>query len=301
VGISVSGEFVTLPAEVVDKYLPVASGVYVKVLLAALREKSDDVEKISKFLSIPQSDVSEALGYWKSVGVLNSDDELPKRKTSIEAVKPSDITSKRVSEQLRDNSEIKFLLCTAESLYGRPLTSTEQKGLVYINEVMGLPADVIIMAVEYCILDGKAHFNYIQKLCAGWIDDEIITHTRAEEEIKKLTERKSREGLVRIAFGIRDRALTANNKKYINSWFDDGFDIDMIKIAYERAADRTGTLSFPYINRILQSWKEKGIFNEKDLLLKETPVSAKKTAKSEASYDLEEFEKTAWKVPKKGE
>ncbi len=298
-GISVGGEFVTLPAGVVDKYLPVVSGSYIRVLLAAIRENSVDIQKISKFLSLPQSDVSEAIGYWKSEGVLNEiGDTSPKRKASPEAVKPTDITAKRVSEQLRDNSEIKFLLCTAENLYGRPLTSTEQKGLVYINEVMGLPADVIIMAVEYCISDGKAHFNYIQKLCAGWVDDEIITHARAEEEIKKLTERKSREGLVRVAFGINDRALTANNKKYINSWFDDGFDIDMIKIAYERAVDRIGSLSFPYINKILQSWKEKGIFTEKDLLLKDTPTSKKKAGKSDASYDLEAFEKIAWNVPK---
>ena len=298
-GISVGGEFVTLPAEVVDKYLPVVSGSYIRVLIAAIRENSADTVRISKFLSLPESDVSEALGYWKSVGVLSENtSELPKRKTVPDAVKPSDITTKRVEEHLRDNSEIKFLLCTAENLYGRPLTSTEQKGLVYINEVMGLPADVIIMAVEYCILDGKAHFNYIQKLCAGWIDDEIITHARAEAEIKKLTERKSREGLVRKAFGINDRALTANNKKYINSWFDDGFGIDMIKVAYERAVDRTGNLSFPYINKILQSWKENEIFNEKDLLLKETKAPVKKVRKSDASYDLEEFEKNAWNVPK---
>ncbi len=297
-GISVGGEFVTLPASVLDKYLPVVSGSYIRVLLAAVRGNSADVLKISEFLSLPESDVKEALGYWKSVGVLNENtDNLPERKTRTDAVKPSDITSERVSEQVRDNMEIKFLLCTAESLYGRPLTSTEQKGLVYINEVMGLPADVIIMAVQYCISEGKGHFNYIQKLCAGWVDDEIITHTRAEAEIKKLTERKSREGKVRVAFGISDHALTTSQKKYINSWFDDGFDIDMIKIAYERAVDRTGNLSFPYINKILQSWKEKCIFTEKDLLLKDAPTPKKKVKKSDASYDLEAFEKTAWNVP----
>ncbi len=297
-GISVGGEFVTLPAEVVDKYLPVVSGSYIRVLIAAIRENSADISRISKFLSLSESDVSEALGYWKSVGVLSENtSELPKRKTQPDAVKPSDITSKRVAEQVRDNNEIKFLLCTAESLYGRPLTSTEQKGLVYINEVMGLPADVIIMAVEYCILDGKSHFNYIQKLCAGWVDDEIITHARAEAEIKKLNLRKSREGKIRTAFGTGDHAFTATQKKYINLWFDYGFDVDMIKLAYERTVDNTGKVAYPYIDKILQSWKEKEIFTEKDLLLKETVTPKQKVRKSDASYDLEEFEKNAWNVP----
>ena len=183
-------------------------------------------------------------------------------------------------------------------MFGRPLTSAEQKGLVYIHEYMGLPADVIIMAVEYCISIDRPHFNYIQKMCAQWADDEINTHVRAEAAIKQLSAYRSREGLVRTAFGIGDRALTAANKKYINQWFDDGFDIEMIKIAYERTVDRINKVSFPYINKILQSWKENGILTPADLSTKETPRNYQKGQKPDASYDLDEFERLGFHVPK---
>lgn len=301
VGILVNGgdfsSFIALPVEIVDKYIATASGVYIKVLLAVIRNNNIDTKKLSDLLSIPQSDVSEAIGYWKSVNIL-TEDVKSEKKACATAVTPNDISAERVSEQMQVNPQIKFLLCTAECLYARPLTSTEQKGLVYINEVMGLPADVIIMAVEYCISIGKTHFNYIQKLCAGWADDEINTHTRAEDAIKKLNEYRSREGQVRVAFGIEERAMTANNKKYINGWFDDGFGIDMIKIAYERTVDNIGKLSFPYINRILQSWKENGILHPDDLNTKEPSRSKPKTSKITTSYDLEEFEKMGFRVPK---
>lgn len=306
-----SSSFIAVPADVIDKHLATVSGIYIKVLLAVIRLNAMDLTKISKFLSIPESDVTEAVGYWTAYGILGENtafQESPKadpvpektarRRTQPIAMTPEDISAAAVAEQSEHDPQIKFLLCTAECLYGRPLTSAEQKGLVYIHEYMGLPADVIIMAVEYCISIDKPHFNYIQKMCAQWVDDEINTHPRAEAAIKQLTARRNREGQVRAAFGIQERALTAANKKYINQWFDDGFDIEMIQIAYERTVDRIGKISFPYINKILQSWKENGIFTPADLETKEKPRPYQKGKKPDASYDLDEFERLGFHVPK---
>lgn len=317
-GIQLNGgccsSFIAVPADVVDKHLASASGIYIKVLLAVIRLNGIDSKKLSKLLSIPESDVTEAIGYWKANGVLGEDSAQPalseasaepsaapkaaKRKTQPIAMTPEDISAATVAEQSEHDPQIKFLLCTAECMYGRPLTAAEQKGLVYIHEYMGLPADVIIMAVEYCISIEKPHFNYIQKMCAQWADDEINTHTRAEAAIKQLSSYKSREGQVRSAFGIQERALTAASRKYINQWFDDGFDIEMIKVAYERTVDRINKVSFPYINKILQSWKENGIFTPADLNTKETPRTYQKGQKPDASYDLDEFERLGFHVPK---
>ena len=303
--------FIAVPVDVIDKHLASVSGIYIKVLLAVIRLNAIDSKKLSKLLSIPESDVTEAVGYWKTNGVLGEDsvsqklpeasaasEKTPKRRTQPIAMTPEDISAATVAEQSEHDPQIKFLLCTAECMYGRPLTSAEQKGLVYIHEYMGLPADVIIMAVEYCISIEKPHFNYIQKMCAQWADDEINTHTRAEAAIKQLSSYKSREGLIRTAFGIQERALTAANKKYINQWFDDGFDIEMIKIAYERTVDRINKVSFPYINKILQSWKENGIFTPSELNTKESPRAYQKAQKPDASYDLDEFERLGFHIPK---
>lgn len=304
--------FIAVPTDVIDKHLSSASGIYIKVLLAVIRHNTIDGKKLAGLLSIPESDVIEAIGYWRSSKVLATEDERPsqkeepaldkplKRKTQPIALIPEDISAAAVVKQSEHDPQIKFLLCTAECLYNRPLTAGEQKGLVYIHEYMGLPADVIIMAVEYCISIDKPHFNYIQKMCAQWADDEINTHTRAEAAIKQLSARKGREGQVQALFGIQDRALTAANKKYINQWFDDGFTIEMLKIAYERTVDRINKVSFPYINKILQSWKEKDIRTPEDLETKESPrpYQKQKAQKTSASYDLDEFERLGFHIPK---
>ncbi|MEG2597586.1 MAG: DnaD domain protein [Oscillospiraceae bacterium] len=300
--------FIAVPTEVIDGHLSKVSGIYIKVLLAVIRENEVNLKKLSSTLSIPESDVSEAINYWISNEILTAETriepvkETKARKTISEVISVSDMTAEAVLEQAEKDSQVKFLLCTAESLYGRPLTSTEQKGLVYIYQYMGLPADVVIMVVEYCISTNRPHFNYIQKMCAQWADDEINTHSRAEEAIKKLDSGKTHEGQVRAVFGIQDRALTPANKKYISQWFDEyGFDIEMIKIAYERTVDRIEKLSFPYINKILMSWRESGIRTADDLATKEKPRSGQYTTsgkKSTASYNLEEFDRLGFQIPK---
>jgi len=300
---------VLIPNEIIDRHLKNASGEAVKTLLAVLRTDSTDLKKIAAFTGLSESEILDGLYFWKQQGVLFKGEQpktpAPAKKgKSIELpVSPDSITAEELTEQRGKRDEIRFLFDTLEGVCGRPLTPTEEKGYLYINEYMGLPIDVIIMAVEYCVSSGKTHFNYIQKLCAGWADDEINTHARAEEYIMRLSQINAREEQVREAFGMKDRALTATNKQYIRRWFEDyGFSIEMIRLAYERAADRIGKLSFPYINKILQNWKEAGLTTP---ALVEAQDNKKQLAKGKnsslegsASYDIDEFENRGFIIPK---
>ena len=72
---------------------------------------------------------------------------------------------------------------------------------------------------------------------------------------------------MKAAFGIYDRNLIDKEREYISAWFQDyGFSIPMIKLAYERTVERTGKLSFPYVNSILRSWYEKGVTSPKQAM-----------------------------------
>ena len=303
---STGAPMVLIPNEVIDRHLKTASGEAIKTLLAILRTDSTDLKKIAAFTGLTESEILDSLYYWKQQGVLFHMEELsrpsaPAKKNIQLPVSPDSITAEELSEQRSKRDEIRFLFSALEGVCGRPLTSTEEKGYLYINEYMGLPIDVILMAVEYCVSNGKANFNYIQKLCAGWADDEINTHSRAEEYIMRLTQINAREDQVREAFGIKDRALTATNKQYIRRWFEDyGFSIGMIRLAYERAADRIGKLSFPYINKILQNWKEAGLLTPAQVDAQDKKYTAKPAVSGEgsASYDIDEFENRGFNIPK---
>jgi DnaD/phage-associated family protein len=112
----------------------------------------------------------------------------------------------------------------------------------------------------------------------------------------------SAEGRIKSAFGIRDRALVQNERKYIPVWLEDyGFDIPLIQLAYERCVVATGKLSFSYINGILTNWHKNGINTPKAALkaMKDDSFNKRaetKTSSASASYDMAEIEKMLDKV-----
>lgn len=300
--------FIAVPADVVDNHLASASGLYVKVLLAVLRANHADTAKIAAQLSVPETDVKEAIGYWIRSGIFQEDD---KAKHSMASTAPQEVvvsahslSPAEIQDRVEKNQDVRFLFSMAESIFGNLLTSTQQRGLLYIHETLGLPVDVIVMALQYCVSIGKGNFAYIQKLCAGWADQKINTHAKAEEYIRLQTQRHSREQQVRERFGLRDRALSAQQSRMVQSWFDDlGYDIDMIGEAYERTLNAINQLSFPYMNTILKSWYEKGIHTPQEIALKDVrtggdPPKSSGSKRRTSSYDLDEFDRRGFNIPK---
>ena len=303
--------FLAVPAEVVDKHLAAVSGMYIKVLLAVLRANEADTSQIAGMLSVPESEVVEAVRYWIQNGIFQEDGVAPRkesasapRKRPEVVVSAQSLTPREIQERVEQNQDIRFLFSMAESIFGNLLTSTQQRGLIYIHETLGLPVDVIVMALQYCVSIGKGNFAYIQKLCGGWADQEINTHARAEEYIRQQTMRHTREREVQERFGIKDRALSAQQLRYIQSWYDQlGYGIDMIGEAYERTLNAINQLSFPYINTILNSWYEKGIRTPQEIALKDARPAgkggqARGGQRRSTSYDLEEVDRRGCEIPK---
>jgi DnaD/phage-associated family protein len=58
---------------------------------------------------------------------------------------------------------------------------------------------------------------------------------------------------------IRGRNLTPAEERYASSWLEMGFEDAVITMAYEKTCVNTGGLSWPYMNKILTSWKNAGL------------------------------------------
>ena len=103
------------------------------------------------------------------------------------------------------------------------------------------------------------------------------------------------------AFGIENRGLTADNRRCISTWFYTyGFNIEMITLAYERTVDKIGKVSFPYINKILQSWHENHITTPEEVLERDQPPKAafKNPGNGRgASYYVADFEHQGFTLP----
>ncbi len=283
--------------DIVDKHILAASGLAIKVILLFIRNSDRDLTvcEIAKTLGVDKSDVTDAINYWRANGYLldsdNPSKEQPEKpKTEYQKLNAQSITGAQLAQALNENDDLKNLMAGAEEQFGRLLTTTEQKIFVNIYEYLSLPVDVILMIIAHCISLGKSSARYIEKTAVGWSDMEIDTHEKASAYIERVTKENDNFNLVKKCFGIFDRNLTSKEKQFINTWFCDyGFEINIIKYAYEKTVDSIGKPAFAYINRILQNWYQCGAKTMQDIARLDDKFEAGK--KSSASYNIDEFEK----------
>ncbi len=293
----------SVPASVVDKHIKTASSVYLKVMLIILRNAGArlNTAQIADMLSVNEDEVIEAIRYWEQAGIFAFGTQEGMRATGVTRIsaKPVYVSTVEISKLMETKPELRFMFDRLEKLYGRPITSTEQRSYIYLYESAGLPADVLVMIVEHCISIEKTSIRYIEKTALNWADDGIDTHDKAVVRIQALSKQHQIENQVKIAFGINNRNLSANERKYIKTWSEEyHFDIEMIRLAYDRMVDGIGRLSFPYLNTILKSWSENQITTPDEVAEKDLPVrSVKKGKERSTSLDIEAFENLGLDIP----
>lgn len=283
----------SLPQLIVGEDLPQINSDYLKVILFIFKnpDKNYSVNLLSNLLNLSDQLIEESLRYWIQKGVLLSQEE---KETSLKTVSLSHDSQKT---PLYD-SELKFLFSEMETILGRPITSTDIKTITYIYEAYRLPADVIIMGLEYCVEKGKQDIRYIEKVLVGWYHDGITSHAEVEAFFKRSSEKQQNQNKIRKLFGIGDRKLIPSEEKYIEAWFGEyHFDLDVIQLAYDRTIKNTGKVAFAYTNKILSNWHEKGYCVVEDILKKENGKSTFISDKDKKSYDIDYLDKYWDKVP----
>lgn len=324
------GSIFPVPCAIADRHLKLCTEKQIKVLLLALREGKSpvDLSVIARRLCISQEEAADCLDYWRAAGVFSPGGNVPssapappdaptdkpasaladraaKESPSLreeQTVKGQRITTvhsrtkltpSQQNKLIREDPEIPQLLQLLQEILSRPLTPYETEGFLYLYSGLRLPASFLLMAVQYSREIGKDSIRQIEKLVTGWMERGIDTHDRAEEEIKRLVRNRENEGKVRELFGIHGRNLSAKEKDYIEHWFVDlGYGTELLKLAYDRTVDNTGKISFPYLNKILNRWHEKGVQTPQEAL-QEMEGGQKKPQKggppAESSYDLDEI------------
>ncbi len=293
-----------VPSSVTEKHIKTAGALSLKVLLLVLSQPQITVHQMAEILCVSDGDIQDAANYWIVNEIFTAFEE-PISKTSSNKLVTEEVPIKRVSQapvrlsgkelekRVRESSDVKHLISETEKHFGKNLIPSEASVLISLYDWAGLSVDIILMIISYCASINKTNMRFVEKLALEWIDKGIDSHEVVASHIMQLTERNANESAVKSTFGIYNRSLTTKEKNFIHSWFSDmRFDIDMIKLAYEKTIDATNNVSFGYINKILTSWNEKGI---------RTPAQAeeeqknytdsRKNQSSNPSYDLEGIDK----------
>lgn len=307
-----------VPSEVVDDYIKLAGSVQLKVLLWMMRHSAEDrsFEDLSSAIGVSAPDCIDALNFWKETGILVSSDseikadvvaheEIPviKKETSkvnntkilpeIEAVKP---TVEQIVARGDESEEIRFLFQEAQMRLGKTIGHDGQAVLLMMHDAYGLPVEVIVTIIEYCVSVGKTSTSYIAKMGKDWGEREIDTLEKADEVISELKASDEMWGEFRIRTGISTPRPTSAQMKYLNRWKNEfKFSIEMILLAYEETANNIQKMSFPYMDKILKNWFEEGLKTphevakaKQERLSVISPVKTVSIPKKQSSYNIDE-------------
>ncbi len=308
-----------VPAMVVDKYIKLASGDNIKVLLYFLRNAGAffTSEDMASALGLNLEQIEEALLFWCQRGVIeigNSGFE-PARQPAVQAennpvppenkadnpavkkvelLREPEFTPEEISAAVKNDEAVKFLFQSCEILLGRPLRHNEQASLAIIIEDTGIPVEVAAMMIDYCNSIGKLTPAYLKSLAADWMDEGITTIELAEKKIKRLSSYRDVEGEIKRLFEI-NTPFSKKQKEYINTWINDfSFSLEMIEEAYQRTLDNANKPSFQYMNKILRNWHENGITTLEDAKNEKKPSAIRKN-NSKPSFDVNSLEQLALK------
>lgn len=326
------GQYFCVPKKIIEENLAFCSGLALKVILIILSHNTPiSLDEIAKVLCVLTGDVRQAIEFWESKGIefikYKKHDEInvvttvtstQNNSASTQSIKPPQTATKQVNDfkvspisrselnkLIKEDNDIYFLVEEAQVQMGKLLNSQEIETLVSLYTYCGVSIDVILMAIGYCKNIDKSNMNYIKKVVLSWNENGIDTLEKAEKYIILLSQTYENENTIKSAFGI-DRKLSSKEIKLADKWISEfGFDIKMIRLAYERTIDNIGKISFAYIDTILTSWHRDGIKNpmqaqEQDKKRSMTKNSSstgtyKKNSYGNSSFDMDDINKLIMK------
>ncbi len=311
-----------VPAEIADKHLKLAGAAQLKVLLWLLRHAAEapTSEDISKALNMKHADACDAMQYWIEAGIVIADgkeaevEEMPSYaveqpaqiQTELAQMMPIKPSSEQIAKRAKEDSEIHFMFEQAQKKLGRTIGYDSQATLLMICDTYGLPVEVLLMLIEYCVSVNKRSISYIAKAAKDWGEREIDSLEKADEQIRLL---RRCDGLWKkfcAMTGISTPHPTSEQSAHLRRWSNElGFDIEMIYLAYEEMANHTNKISFAYMNKVLQNWHDEGIKTPAQLEKSKAEKKAETKTKAKpkpgsgyaASYDIDEFNRRSLNEP----
>jgi DnaD/phage-associated family protein len=288
---TVLGNTFVVPSTVVDQYIKIATETQLKVLLVLMRNISQEIDssKIADALSLPKSEVDDALLFWSQRELLNCEQvkEQDKKPVIINSTLPS--RADVIKRGLEDEN-LKFLLREAQLKFGRNLKQNESQLLVSLYDDYDMKVSVILLLLGYAVREGKCNLSFVKKTATEWLENGIETVEDADELIAKQAKQNLAWSLVQNAFGIDRRKPSTKELELSNLWINEWeINVDLLKAAYDACIDSKTKLYMPYIAKIIEQWHKDGITSADQI--NKQPTSKPQSKNDYAGYNLDQYEK----------
>lgn len=156
------------------------------------------------------------------------------------------------------------LLYQTEIYFGKPLTQTDLRSLLYIYNELSFSPDLLEYLVEYCVSIGKKSSRYIESVAIDWYKNGIRTVKDA-----KIASKNYNTIYVAVLkqLGIPRRVPTPTETQFIDTWYNTyAFNKNIIVEACKRAIiSNPQSANFNYVNGILENWHKQNVRRLSDI------------------------------------
>ncbi len=261
---SVSGQaFTPVPTVFLKNYMCEAPDEYVKIYLYALclangGEQIDMVE-LETHLHMPSSMIETGFTYWERLGFF-------RRKTSGRADTYEILTEPSLAPVEAPEKDGKVYAYEGynnmlNTILKRTLSAGELQRIYDFTDVFGLPQDVVITMVEYCVATrgGTVNVAYLDKVAQSWAEEGIDTREKAQEKIEGYKATSSGARFVMKQMSVTGKAPGKTELDYYNKWTEKwGFTQESILFAMRGIEFSQQGQPFKYLDAILRNLYENG-------------------------------------------
>ena len=292
-------EVLVLPGAILSHSDADAIQLRVLLWLASDLSLAGKPRQLAKLAECDLKQANDAIAYWQSRGILGESDAVPtmaeqkstNRKTAGAAAVSADAavapdaskrtllrraeelptyTSTELAELLEKRETLRAMVNEAQQILGKIFNPSEVNILVTMFDYLGLTEEGILLLLSHCRRVGKLNLRAIEKYAYSLVDRGITAPDALEEEFRTVEALHSFEGEVRTLFGMKSRSLTGKEDKMLRAWVAYGYDIEIVRHAYEITVNATATPSVPYTHKILERWHEEGLHTLAEIEAAET-------------------------------
>ena len=260
-------EVLVLPASVLS-HLDTATPEQLRVLLWLASDLTliTKHKQLAKLAGCDAATARAAVGFWCDCGLLGEEGEsavpvmasAPVEKAAQKKLQRADelpnYTSSELAELLEARASVRVLIDEAQRILGKMFNPNDVNIMVGMLDYLGMNEECILLLLAHCKRIGKSNLRAIEKYAYSMVDKGINDAETMEEEICRAEAMYTFEGEVRALFGMKSRALTSKESKMLSAWLSFGYDINIVRMAYEITVNATGEPSVAYTNAILEKW-----------------------------------------------
>ena len=182
-------------------------------------------------------------------------------------------TARDITARADADPGFRALVAEAQRVLGHALSTADLKTLFGIYDRLGMPGDVIMLMINHVAAQLRRRYgegrlptmHSVEKEAFRWAGREIFTAEQAESWMAEQDRLEQEEEKIRRELNIADRRLSQTERKYLDGWLAMGYGSEALALAYDRTVVNTGRLTWAYMDRIVRSWYEKGLFTAEDI------------------------------------